>query len=55
MKPPKSILDRSFPYVSSARTDIAKTFRRIIKQQAAERAALEAEKVNKVTPIRGMK
>lgn len=36
MKPPKSILDRSFQYTPSAQTDLAKTFRRVRKEQERE-------------------
>jgi hypothetical protein len=34
-KPPKSILDPSFRYVNAARTNIARTFARIRREQAA--------------------
>jgi hypothetical protein len=34
-KPPKSILDPSFRYVNAARTNIARTFARIRREQQA--------------------
>ena len=43
----KSILDRSFVYVPSARTDIRKTFARIRREQTEQTKEREA----KVTPI----
>lgn len=32
-KPPRSILDPAFKYTTAAKTDIAKTFRRIRREQ----------------------
>ena len=36
MKPPKSILDRTFKYVPAAQTDLAKRFAAIRRDMAAQ-------------------
>lgn len=36
MKPPKSILDKSFKYIPAAQTDLAKRFAAIRREQAAQ-------------------
>jgi Sec-independent protein translocase protein TatA len=54
VKPPKSILDRSFRWTSPACTDVAATFRRIRKAMAEEQqqqAANDEEQRRKVKPI----
>jgi hypothetical protein len=52
----KSILDPTFPYVDSAKTDIRKTFERVRHQQAEDRRAREladaARIATNVAPIR---
>lgn len=47
----KSILDPTFRYIPAANTDIAATFRRIRREQAAERKRAELTAA-KVKPIR---
>jgi hypothetical protein len=47
MKNPTSILDPRFRYTSASKTDIAKTFARIRREQKA----LQAERETKVTSI----
>jgi hypothetical protein len=54
MKPPKSILDRSFQYTPSAQTDVRKTFRRIQREQRANDAE-RIEKVKQLSPGRARK
>lgn len=49
MKPPRSILDKSFTYRNAASTDIRETFERIRREQKAkeeqeQRNAAEAER-----------
>lgn len=47
----KSILDSTFKYTSAAATDVAKTFARVRREQAAARqSALEAQ-ARKVTAL----
>lgn len=51
----KSILDRTFRYTASDRTDVRKTFARVRREQQLEqqaRARTEAEALSKVSPIR---
>ncbi len=51
MKPPRSILDKAFVYVPAARTDVAKTFKRIRDRERAnakEVAAVVAPITRKV-------
>lgn len=48
MKPPKSILDRSFEYVPSAQTDLRKTFARLRREEKAK-AGKEAEALRLAT------
>ncbi|MGQ0522880.1 MAG: hypothetical protein ACT4P8_04365 [Betaproteobacteria bacterium] len=51
----KSILDRTFRYTSSERTDVRKTFARVRREQQLQeqaRARSEAEALSKVSPIR---
>lgn len=48
---PKSILDRTFKYTPSSKTDLAATFRRVRKELAEQ--ALQTSKV--VAPIRKVK
>lgn len=50
----KKITDPTFKYVSAAATDIAKTFRRIRKEQEAERKERE-EKIKPIRKIAGAK
>lgn len=52
MKPSKSILDRSFAYVNSAKTDIRETFRRAIAEREEQRKRDEMERQSKVRPMR---
>ncbi len=47
MTPPKSILDPAFRYTPSAKTDVAATIRRAMREQRAQ--AEETRKV--VTPL----
>ena len=50
-----SILNRSFKYVSSAETDVKKTFARVRRKMREEeelRAATEAETKQKVSPLK---
>jgi hypothetical protein len=54
MKPPKSILDRSFQYTPSAQTDLAKTFRRIQREQRANEQE-RTDKVKQLSPGRARK
>lgn len=51
MKPPRSILDPKFRYTSSARTDVAATFRRILRQHEAN----IVERTEKVAPLKQRK
>lgn len=46
----KSILDPSFRYVPAAKTDVAKTFRRV-RRELAEQAAAAASNVKPIVPI----
>lgn len=52
----KSILDRTFRYTSSERTDVRKTFTRVRREQQQlqeqTRARSKAEALSKVSPIR---
>ena len=49
MKPPRSILDKEFSYIGSARTDLAATFRRIRKQIAEDLKKQESSNVKPLT------
>lgn len=56
MKPPRSILDPKFRYTSSARTDVAATFRRILREHEAKlsrRASTEAQNVQPIKMRKG--
>lgn len=51
----KSLLDPTFQYVPSVKTDIRKTFARVRREQKAEadrQAALKAEAAGKVSTLR---
>ena len=55
MKPPKHIYATDFRYVHSTKTDLAKTFRRIIREREAlakAQADADAEAVRKMVPIK---
>lgn len=48
MKPPRSCLDRSFKYISAAKTDLRATFARIRREQEA----ILSEQKQKVSPLK---
>ena len=50
MKPPKSILDKSFSYRNASETDVAATFKRV-RRQLAEQQKADQEVAQKVRPI----
>ena len=55
MQPRKSILDRTFRYTPSVRTNIRKTFARVRFEQEQERRECEVEQQSAVvTAIRAM-
>jgi hypothetical protein len=51
-RPSKSILDPEFRYVPSTATDLRKTFARIRREQAKERAEAAARVTHHVIPIK---
>jgi hypothetical protein len=55
MKPPRSILDKSFHYTPAAQSDIRQRFRRIRRQlleEARRKEAEAAERASTVQPIK---
>ncbi len=58
MNAPKGLLDPRWKYDDSAHTDIRKRFRRIIREQEAQRKAqalADAEAATKMVPMRKVK
>jgi len=51
MKPPRSILDRSFRYVPAVKTDVAATFARVRREQLARDRATTEETARVVRPL----
>lgn len=50
MKPPRSILDKSFPYVPAHKTDVRATLERVKREQAEKK---KQEKVlNRIISLR---
>ena len=52
MKPTKSILDPTFRYMSSAQTDLRKTFARVRREQRELAEKMRRETQAKVTELR---
>jgi len=58
MRPPRSILDRSFEYTPSAKTDIKRTFKRVRREQLEDQQRADAnakEAQAKVSNLKGTK
>lgn len=51
----KSILDPSFKYTNSASTDLRQTFARVRREQKAQEAKAQADRIEQVEKVRTLK